>query len=73
MSRKSHLWNSVSLEVGPGPFRIKNQDSFFLLCFVRVFVQRLCPICTANKNVIAVRAHGEMLHSKVKEIIHLQI
>lgn len=34
MSLKSHLWNSVSLEVVPGPLRIKNEDSFF---FCEVF------------------------------------
>lgn len=67
-----HEWESLSLEFslfggGLTIFQDKEQGFFlFLLCLMRFFVQRLGLICTANKNVIVVRACREMLYSKVK-------
>lgn len=73
-----HEWKVPSVECslfggGPRTFQDKEPGFFlFLLRFVRFFVQTFCLICTVDKNVITVRAHGEMPNSKVKEIMHLQ-
>lgn len=74
MSAKSHSLEFSLFGGAPRIFQDKEPGFFlFLLRFMRFFVQRIFLISTANKNVVAVRAYGEMLYGKVKEIIHVRI